>query len=154
MKRIVDPIIRFWSKVKVGDGCWEWSGGKTHNGYGRFSLSPTREMRAHRFSWEITHGNIEDGLVVCHTCDNPPCVRPDHLFVGTIKDNCEDRDKKGRGADRTGSKHHMAKLSDRDIFEIRAMRNSGVPQSSIAKRFGIRQQHVSRISRGENWGHL
>ena len=91
------PEERFWTRV-VGDlatGCWLWTGPRFREGYGSLSYGPLR-IRAHRFSWELHVGPIPEGLVVCHRCDNPPCVRPDHLFLGTQSDNLHDAVAKGR----------------------------------------------------------
>lgn len=89
-------IARFWSKVRKSDECWIWIAGRYFPaGYGQFFLDG-RDMRAHRTSWTIVHGPIPDGLWVLHKCDNPPCVRPDHLFLGTRSDNMRDCVSKGR----------------------------------------------------------
>ena len=95
---------RFWSKVRKGDGCWEWAGCRS-KGYGKIALGlesglpkGKRVVKAHRVSWLIHFGPIPDGLFVCHRCDNPPCVRPDHLYLGTCADNSRDMIRKGRGA--------------------------------------------------------
>jgi hypothetical protein len=88
----------FWSIVVPGDPdkCWEWQGGKSKDGYGYLHLAGQTKL-AHRVSYELHHGEIPKGLVICHKCDNPPCVNPKHLFIGTHLDNAVDRDKKGRG---------------------------------------------------------
>ena len=96
MKTITE---RFWTKVEKSDGCWIWKGSRHHNGYGylhRGGHTDRHPARAHRFSWEIHNGPIPVGLWVLHRCDNPPCVRPDHLFLGTRKDNMVDCAAKGR----------------------------------------------------------
>jgi hypothetical protein len=95
-----DATVRFWRFVRKGDGCWEWTGGRTAAGWhGRFAVKATRPaviVMAHRFSWELHYGPIPDGMEVCHHCDNPPCGRPDHLFLGTHADNMRDAGNKGR----------------------------------------------------------
>lgn len=94
-KRKLLPIqVRFWKYVdKKGENeCWEWNRSKYPNGYGRIG-----KHYAHRFSWILTNGEIPNGLHVCHSCDNPPCVNPKHLWLGTVADNMHDRDSKGRG---------------------------------------------------------
>jgi hypothetical protein len=99
---------------------------------------------AHRFSYELVHGLIPDGLHVLHRCDNPPCVNPTHLFLGTNADNVRDRDTKGRGA--RGTAHWNCRLTDEEVAEIR---NASGLQWEIAERFGISHQAVSNIKRGE-----
>lgn len=94
------PIAdRFWEKVQKSDGCWTWTGSRYHNGYGYLHFGTRTErkpLRAHRVSWELHNGDILDGLWVLHRCDNPSCVRPDHLFLGDRKANMEDCSRKGR----------------------------------------------------------
>lgn len=87
---------RFWSKVRRSAGCWEWTASRTKRGYGQFLLTTGRPILAHRMVWVLTHGVIPDGLYVCHKCDNPQCVRPDHLFLGSQGDNMRDMSAKGR----------------------------------------------------------
>ena len=105
MKRIgrppgsgVRPLAeRFWAKVRRGAACWEWQGAMLPNGYGKIFGTEHKIIGAHRASWIVTHGNIPEGMLVCHHCDNPRCVRPEHLFLGTDKDNTRDMFQKGRG---------------------------------------------------------
>ncbi len=89
--------VRFWRSVQVTDGCWEWQG-STRNGYGVISKGGRngRQLKAHRLSYEMHLGSIPEGMIVCHTCDNPICVNPGHLFVGTHKDNAVDKMNKNR----------------------------------------------------------
>lgn len=102
--------VRFWSAVRRIDGCWEWKGFRNHNGYGRLTFHG-RQYLAHRIAWELTKGaSIPKGMHVLHHCDNPPCVRPVHLWLGNDADNMRDRDAKGRG--RAGpNAPHLARLS-------------------------------------------
>lgn len=145
---------RFWSFVDKSNLCWEWKGVATRR-YATFRTDSGRYVGAHRFSWELANGPIPDGLFVCHTCDNPTCVNPEHLFLGTPKQNMADMVAKGRcgnrgrGARSRGEEHGQAKLSDSDVAEVRRLYAAGSSQDQIAKTFSVSQRHVSRIVRGE-----
>lgn len=104
---------RFWSKVDKGPGCWTWTGATQNYGYGAVTIHGLTR-RAHRVSWELAHGPIPDGLHVCHRCDNPPCVNPDHLFLGTAQDNVDDKDAKGRGRNQVGPWVRRARRTGHD----------------------------------------
>ena len=108
LRPVKDPVTRFWSYVNRTPGCWEWTGALSKRkrgdrrqrgaGYGHFMVTWKTITMAHRYSWELAHGPIPPGLFVCHRCDNPKCVRPDHLFLGTALDNTRDMIAKGRHA--------------------------------------------------------
>jgi hypothetical protein len=142
----VSTSAQFWAKVRKTRGCWLWIGTTTADGYGRCGFGRGRRM-AHRFSWELRNGPIKDGLLVLHRCDNPPCVRPSHLFLGTDADNSDDMIRKGRQRHPSGEQHGMAKLTAAQVAKIRSLgknRRYGW-RGEVAKRFGISVSHVSHI---------
>lgn len=145
---------RFWSKVQKGAGCWLWTAAKDRAGYGQFRAGGRgRTMaRAHRVSWSIHYGDIPAGMNCLHKCDNPSCVRPDHLFLGTLSDNNHDMAVKGRNA--KGMANGRAKLTEKDVSQIRLMLHQGMPQRRIATRFGVSQTLISNIAAGKTWGHV
>lgn len=154
-------LERYWSKVAKGDGCWEWIGARKSGPfpYGLYRLDG-RWVRAHRVSYEDAIGPIPPGLNVCHKCDNPPCVRPDHLFVGTTLDNVRDKIAKGRdftpfrGQVQRGELNRAAKLTENDVSAIRAAVAAGERQKDIAARYGMDRANVSQIVRGFSWKHV
>jgi hypothetical protein len=114
-------------------------------------------MLAHRLAWELTNGPIPDDACVCHHCDNPRCVRPDHLFLGTQRENLRDMRNKGRGAipaPRQGSKHHKAKLTESEVIAIRAAHSAGETQLSLARRYHVTGANICDIVNGHTWKHL
>lgn len=141
----------FWRYVDVRsrDECWLWTGARDkrmHYGVFKYHL---RQYKAHRFSFEIASGAIPDGLDVLHRCDNPPCVNPAHLFLGTQADNNRDRDTKMRNSH--GERNYFAKLNESDVRRIRDLHAQGVPQKDIAKEFNIDRHHVSDITNRRLW---
>lgn len=143
----------FWARVSKGDGCWEWMGYRDPRGYGRLSRSAWSSPRlAHRYSWELTLGEIPDGLYVCHHCDNPPCVNPDHLFVGTARDNNDDKLSKGRGTPppvRKGIDHFNVTFDDDVVRWAREAYAAGEFQYAIAERLGTNQTVIGTWVRGD-----
>lgn len=147
----------FEARVLVSEtGCWEWQGGKKHSGYGRVRYQGKDEY-AHRLSYEIFVGAIPKGMFVCHHCDNPRCVNPEHLFLGTQADNMADMARKGRGKGRgrrgarPGSANPFSKLTEEQVALIREA--EGI-QQAIATQFGVGQSTVSLIRNGKRWRHL
>lgn len=158
------PLLeRFWLKVEKSDGCWLWTGARKANGYGSLIGDGGRSgkvLYAHRCSWELAYGPIPDGLFVCHRCDNPPCVRPSHLFLGTSSDNNRDTWSKGRrtvsgNAGKAGEGNARAKVTEADVREIRRLYFiEGLRYSDIAAHFAINGDQVGRIVKGQSWSHI
>jgi len=148
-------VERFWPKVdKCGaDECWPWNGATTSRfGYGYLGRIPAGpggpfvpQLLAHRVSYELNCGPIPDGMLIRHTCDNPPCVNPAHLLVGTIADNMHDRDERGRGYNRRGHRNGRAKLNPDQVAEIRERHSAGETQASLVRAFGVSQPTISRV---------
>lgn len=155
----------FWRRVAAANqkGCMEWTGHRIKGGYGRIHEAGAYTL-AHRKAWILTHGEIplSEGhhgtLVVCHSCDNPPCCNPEHLFLGTQQANVADRDAKGRcrttGNKSLGQQRASAKLTENDIVEIRQLRQSGVTTVALAKRYGVHHSVISRAARAVTWPHI
>ena len=144
----MNTIERFVSFVNPTSGCWNWTGGKTSRGYGNFWLNG-KTVAAHRFSYEQHHGEIPDGMFVCHSCDNPSCVNPEHLFLGTPADNTADMVAKGRKV--IGPPGKRAKLTEVDVSEIRHLVSSGMTQRAVAKDYGVDPSTVSYIITNKTW---
>lgn len=142
-------LDRFWSKVKISDGCWEWTAATDHCGYGRFGIRG-RNRLAHRVSFCIHVGPVPEGMCVLHRCDNPPCVNPDHLFLGTQKDNMRDRDSKRRTP--SGESHAKSPLTWADVAEIRRRYAAGgCSLNALAREFGVTNQSISKIVLRKSW---
>jgi hypothetical protein len=171
---------RFWEKVQKTDGCWEWTASRS-GGYGYLGGGPGKGLvKAHRVSWELHNGLVPVGLCVLHRCDNPGCVRPDHLYVGTQKQNAEDREARGRmphacgdghwthqhpewvrrgnGAElkkkrpTDGERNGRSKLLTRQVKDIRELYTSGeVDQAELASIYGVDQTTISNIIVYKTW---
>lgn len=151
----------FWSKVAIGghSECWEWLGSKQHFGHGAMSVNADGKrtsVGAHRMSYVLHHGEIPDGMIVRHTCDNPPCVNPAHLLIGTRADNAADMVNRGRTADTRGELNGFRRLSDEAALEIIGLLSRPNPptQGEIAAQFGISRSTVSLIRHHKRWTHV
>lgn len=144
---------RFWSKVDRSagaDACWLWTASTNRKGYGRFRFDGETRL-AHRVSFIIATGGDPGSLLVCHHCDNPPCVNPAHLFLGTVADNSADMVAKGRSPRQCGERSGMAKLTADDVRAMRRMRSQGFPLTTIGETYGVHPAHASRVTRGTRW---
>lgn len=146
------PEERFWSKIDQTDSCWNWTGTLNNRGYGQFFVD-RRQVLAHRFSYEYHIGPIPTGVFCLHRCDNRRCVNPEHLFLGDVKDNYDDMIRKGRGA--VGSRHPLAKLTEKDVRDIRARFATGNDLiKDIATDYEVSPSLVGMIVRGKKWKHV
>lgn len=136
---------RFWEKVAKSDGCWIWQGARSKAGYGQI-WDGARVVYAHRMSCEMASGPVPSGMEVCHHCDNPACVRPDHLFVGTHAENFADASRKGRVSTAAGEGNPRAKLTN---AQVEAIRHDPRTNRAIGRDYGVSNRHVSAIKRGE-----
>lgn len=164
-ERRLTPAIRFWAKVNQ-DGpvpshapelgqCWVWTGATTEFGYGKLR-SEKIWYAAHRRSFEMAHGVVPQGMLVCHRCDTPACVRPDHLFLGTAQQNTRDMHAKGRAAlaGAKGEANSHAKLLDEQVLAIRQRFDDGEMIRALAIEFGLTRSAISDIVNGRTWKHL
>ena len=142
---------KFQGSLKKGQGCWEWTQGKDRKGYGVFYANGI-SYKAHRVSYSISTGD-PTGQLVCHTCDNPSCVNPEHLFLGSIQDNNRDRHRKGRSRNKPtpGEAHHGAKLTEIQVQEIRTLKT---PLKTLASLYKVSEAQISRIRNYKTWVHI
>ena len=147
MRRQPPPSIKFHSFYDIDPvtQCWNWNGPKDKDGYGTFFMSGGKE-RAHRFSYKHHYQSDPMDLMVCHHCDNPSCVNPDHLFLGTCQDNLQDALQKGRFA--IGDLNGRSKLTVDQVKELLSSTESG---AALAKKWGVNRSTINRIRRGQGW---
>lgn len=152
-RKIIDPYTRFVEKIEITKNCWLWEGYKNNCGYGEFKVN-NKMTKAHRFSWSYYYGEIPAGLYVLHSCDNPGCVNPEHLFLGTPKDNAIDRQKKDRGYRPRGEKCAHAKLKNEDVIKIRNRINNNETVMKIAKDYNVSWTTINSIKKQKTWNHI
>lgn len=152
----IDPVKRYWPKVQVNkpNECWPWIASTNQKGYGCFKWEG-HQSNAQRFAWILKHGTIPDGLHVLHSCDNPSCQNPKHLFLGNNDKNIQDKMNKGRHRGPRGERSATAKLVAAQVIEIRRLWfEEHIPQRILAKQFGVHEGHISMIVIGRTWKHL
>lgn len=137
--------------VDESTGCWTWTGYRQDNGYGQMRYR-RKLLAAHRASYEAYVGKIPDGMIVCHKCDNPSCVNPAHLFIGTHADNVADKVSKNRQA--KGINNGRAKLTERRVRRIRQETASGATRAELAKRYNVDPKTIRLIAERRTWRHL
>ena len=151
---------RFWAKVRKTEGCWLWVGCRDHHGYGQIARGGKYggHMKAHRASYELSVGPVPDGMHVLHRCDNPSCVRPDHLFLGDHSANMRDMWNKGRGrcdgGGRPGSANGNHRLTEEQVASIIRRHRAGDSSRKLGAEFGVSKTLVLMIARGDVWKHI
>jgi hypothetical protein len=156
------PVIkRFMEKVTIlpESGCWIWTGSIGKAGYGTFNAGNGRYISAHRWSYDYHNGEIPKGMNVCHKCDIRCCVNPEHLFIGTQRENMIDASLKGRisrkGNNIIGEKHHLSKLNADCVRQIRAEYNGNYGElKELAKRFNVSENTILRAFSKKTWRHV
>lgn len=141
---------KFWRRVQKGDGCWLWTGPTDRRGYGDHRIGG-RHVRAHRVAYEIANREAPGALLVCHACDNPTCVNPDHLFLGSHADNNADCIRKGRARPAKGEAHGKHRLT---VELVREFRSSPLSNRALARLHGVSNTTVMRARNGQHWGHV
>lgn len=158
LARRVPLADRFFDRVgcKTESGCILWNGQFSEGGYGVISYKTGRtgnSVRANRVAYELMVGPIQDGLFVLHRCDNPPCINPTHLFLGTVADNSKDMVVKGRSA--RGERHGSAAVTESTVLELRERyRQGGISKRSLAREYGIGESALAHILKRRSWSHL
>ena len=147
--------LRFWSRVQLGPKCWTWQGAKDKDGYGIIALDNWQTAKkAHRISHGLSFGEPNVDFMVCHHCDNPSCVRPGHLYLGTAQDNALDRSKRGRQQDQRGEKNPHAVLTASKVRRIRRLKSKGIWIAEIARRVDVPAANVHHVFHNKTWRHV
>lgn len=151
--KFCSDLCHFGHSVQKADGCWQWLGSKDKDGYGTIKLRGRRVRKAHRLSYELHKGEIPEGMQVCHSCDNPECANPSHLFIGTTQDNKNDSIAKGRHIKGTDL-YWKVKLSEADVVAIRRAQGSGVTSYQLAEKYGVNAVSIQYIWKRRTWKHI
>lgn len=148
------PLYRtFWEKVNKSGECWTWTRSKNSDGYGNISINGKLD-KAHRVAWILTNGEIPNKLHVLHTCDNPSCVNPNHLYLGNHQDNMRDKRNRKRGRGQNGEKCHLSKLTENQVKEIRELSSTGISYKDLSKKFNVSYQNIREIVIHKTWRHI
>jgi hypothetical protein len=162
--RKIPLINRFWNKVnqqgpvvraELGP-CWEWTANRLKGrGYGLIKDDNRKMMRAHRIAWMLCHGPIKNDLWILHKCDNPPCVRPDHLYAGTREDNTRDAIQRDRLAHNRGENAGTVILNNSKVTDIRSRYATGeITQTQLARLYGVTPSTISNVITRKRWFHI
>lgn len=170
-------MCKLKNNIEVVNECWNWKKKINIDGYGEICTGNGKMQRVHRLTYTIYKGEIPKGMQVNHSCDNRKCCNPDHLWIGTQKENIQDASSKGRmfrpfgrkhseetrmkisrnntgKIDKKGEKHHLAKLTEKDVLQIREDLKNNIKQSEIAEKYGVLQSTISHIKRRKIWPHI
>lgn len=156
LKKIKERLVKY-SKLNVFNQCIEWTGCKDKGGYGHIGITKNgieRPVKAHRASWLVHVGDIPNDKFVCHHCDNPCCIRLEHLFLGSHTDNMRDKNAKRRGNYRKGEESGVSKITQKQAKKILKMKDVGITSTEIGKKYNIAASTVRSIWQRKNWKHL
>lgn len=168
MRKYGPRSVRFWARVEKSDGCWGWIGSRHKFGYGYLRTGGITEL-AHRVSYELNVGTIPSGMSVLHSCDNPPCVNPAHLHLGTQTDNmreCKERGRNSYGTEHSarlkskpwtparGESNGLSKLTEDDVLEVRSLHRDGVSNVALARQFRVTQPTICQVVNRKSWRHV
>lgn len=157
MQPVIDPA-KFWRSVDTTGDCWLWTRSLSTHGYGQ-QWHNGKLLRSHRIAWLLTHGPIPHGQCVCHTCDNPKCCNPRHLFLGTQRENLRDMVAKGRNhvppaGSWIGTRNVRAKLTPDAVRAIRADYAAGASLRKLSERFGVAHTAIASVLKRRTWAHV